>query len=216
MTRRFVLDPVKRAPKPRGVKKAANRQPLPPSGRARGDALGLVDLTLAAAAFQSKLGKEPLVLDHVAAQAFGFATALMVRHAEQTMPGRRVWILCADVKTQDHVHAELGVWQCPALYFPRMGQVVNDSLVDPELLAERAGVLGRMMQDDAPVMVLCADSLDEPAPALAEITSQRRTLKVGAKLDVESLLRDLSEAGFERVPVVTERGQFARLAQITQ
>ena len=204
------MDPVKRATKPRGVKKAANRQPPPPSGRARGDALGLVDLTLAAAEFKRKLKPADLVLDHVTPQAFGFAAALMVRHAEKATPGRRVWILCADVKTQDHVHAELGVWQCPALYLPRLGQVVNDALIDPELLAERAGVLGRMMEDDAPVMVLCADSLDEPAPALAEITSQRRTLSVGAKLDVEDLLRDLSEAGYERVPVVTERGHFAR------
>ncbi len=204
------MDPVKRATKPRAVKKAANRKPPPPSGRARGDALGLVDLTLAAAEVQRKLKQTDLVLDHVTPQAFGFAAALMVRHAEMTMPGRRVWILCADVKTQDHVHAELGVWQCPALYFPRLGQVVNDALIDPELLAERAGVLGRMMEGDAPVMVLCAESLDEPAPALAEISSQRRMLSVGAKLDVEDLLRDLSEAGYERVPVVTERGQFAR------
>ena len=204
------MEPVKRATKPRGVKKAANRQPPPPSGRARGDALGLVDLTLAAAEFKRKLKPADLVLDHVTPQAFGFAAALMVRHAEKVTPGRRVWILCADVKTQDHVHAELGVWQCPALYLPRLGQVVNDALIDPELLAERAGVLGRMMEDDAPVMVLCADSLDEPAPALAEISSQRRTLTVGAKLDVEELLRDLSEAGYERVPVVTERGHFAR------
>lgn len=205
-----VLDPVKRTLKPRAAKKAANRAPTPPTGRARGDALGLVDLTLNAAEFQRKLDLSPVVLDHVTPQAFGFAAALLVRHAEKRRPGTRVWILCADVKTQDHVHAELGVWQCPALYFPRLGQVVNDALVDPELLAERAGVLGRMTEGDAPVMVLCADSLDEPAPALAEISSQRRVLTVGGTLDVEALLRDLAEAGYERVPVVTERGQFAR------
>jgi len=167
-------------------------------------------MTLAATEFQRRLGEPNCVLDHVTPQAFGFGAALMVRHAEKALAGRRVWILCADVKTQDHVHAELGVWQCPALYFPRLGQVVNDALIDPELLAERAGVLGRMMAGEAPVMVLCADSLDEPAQALAEITSQRKTLTVGAKLDVEALLRDLGEAGFERVPVVTERGQFSR------
>ncbi len=152
--------------------------------------------------------KTRTTLDHVTPQAFSFAAALMVRWSEKT--GKRVWILCADVKTQDHVHAELGVWQCPALYLPRLGHAVNDALTDPELLAERAGVLGRMMEGNSPVLVLCADSLDEPAPALAEITTQRRTLTVGAKLDVEALLRDLSEAGYERVPVVTERGQFAR------
>ena len=150
------------------------------------------------------------MLDHVTPQAFGFAAALLVRQVEKAEPQRRVWILCPDVKTQDHVHAELGVWQCPALYLPRLGHVVNDALVDPELLAEQAGTLGRMMEVDSPVMVLCADSLDESAPALAEISSQRRTLKVGGKLDVEELLTDLGAAGYERVPVVTERGQFAR------
>jgi len=164
-----------------------------------------VDLVLAAREFQSRT-----LLDHITPQAFGFAAALMVRHAEKALPGQRVWILCADVKTQDHVHAELGVWQCQALYFPRLGQVVNDALVDPELIAERAGVLGRMMEGDAPVMVLCVESLDEPAPALAEISTQRRMLATGAKLDVEELLHELGEAGYERVPVVTERGQFAR------
>jgi len=199
------LEDVKSAPKPRGVKQATKRKPPPPSGRARGDALGLVDLVLAAREFQSRT-----LLDHITPQAFGFAAALMVRHAEKALPGQRVWILCADVKTQDHVHAELGVWQCQALYFPRLGQVVNDALVDPELIAERAGVLGRMMEGDAPVMVLCVESLDEPAPALAEISTQRRMLATGAKLDVEELLHELGEAGYERVPVVTERGQFAR------
>jgi transcription-repair coupling factor (superfamily II helicase) len=167
-------------------------------------------MTLAAAEFQRRLSGGSVVLDHVTPQAFGFAAALMVRHAEKAHPGRRVWILCADVKTQDYVHAELGVWQCPALYFPRLGHVVNDALADPELLAERAGVLGRMMEGDSPVMVLCADSLEEPVPALAEIETQRQTLEVGAKLDVEALLRQLGAAGYERVPVVTERGQFAR------
>ncbi|MEZ5385212.1 MAG: transcription-repair coupling factor [Prosthecobacter sp.] len=187
------------------MRKTAKRKPPPASGRSRGDALGLVDLVLAAHEFQ-----ERTVLDHVTPQAFGFAAALLVRRGERAEPHRRVWILCPDVKTQDHVHAELGVWQCPALYLPRLGHVVNDALVDPELLAEQAGALGRMMEENAPVMVLCEASLDEPAPALAEISSQRRTLKAGAKMDVEALLAELGEADYERVPVVTERGQFAR------
>ena len=79
------------------------------------------------------------VLDHIAPQAFGFAAALLVRRVEKEK--RRVWILCPDVKTQDHVHAELGVWQCPALYFPRLGHIVEGALADPEVLAERTAVL---------------------------------------------------------------------------
>jgi hypothetical protein len=79
------------------------------------------------------------------------------------------------------------VWQCPALYFPRLGHAaVGERCQIPRLLAERTAVLSRMMEGDSPVMVLCADSLDESAPDLAEITTQKRTLEAGAKLDVES------------------------------
>lgn len=186
-----------------------------PSTRARGDALGLVDLALATPEFQARLSSgsakaTPILLDHVTPQAFGFAAALVVRHLEKTRDQPRAWILCPDVKTQDHVHAELNVWQIPALYFPRLGHVMEGALPDPELMAERTAVLGRMMEGGCPVMVLCADSLDEPAPPLEEISTQRRMLEAGARLDVEALLKELAEAGYERVPVVTERGQFAR------
>jgi transcription-repair coupling factor (superfamily II helicase) len=185
------------------AKRAASRLYKPPPSRARGDALGLVDLVLSKKEFKTRT-----VLDHISPQAFGFAAALLVRRLEKEK--RRVWILCPDVKTQDHVHAELGVWQCPALYFPRLGQIVEGALADPEVLAERTAVLSRMLEGESPVLVLCADSLDEPAPDLAEITEQKRMLKVGEKLDVEILLKELTQAGYERVPVVTERGQFAR------
>ena len=194
-----------KVPLARAPKKRASRKPLPSTGRARGDALGLVDAVLATREFKSRT-----ILDHVAPEAVSFAAALLVRRAEKAESHRRVWILCPDVKTQDHVHAELAVWQCPALYFPRLGHVAEGVLPDPEALAERTAVLSRMMEGDSPVMVLCADSLGESAPDLAEITTQKRTLEAGAKLDVEILLRELSDAGYERVPVVTERGQFAR------
>lgn len=164
-----------------------------------------MDAVLATREFKSRT-----ILDHVAPEAMSFAAALLVRRVQKAASHRRVWILCPDVKTQDHVHAELAVWQCPALYFPRLGHVAEGVLPDPEALAERTAVLSRMMEGDSPVLVLCADSLDESAPDLAEITTQKRTLEAGAKLDVEILLRELSDAGYERVPVVTERGQFAR------
>ncbi len=185
------------------AKRAASRLAKPPPSRARGDALGLVDLVLSKKEFKTRA-----VLDHIAPQAFGFAAALLARRSEKQKG--RVWILCPDVKTQDHVHDELGVWQCPALYFPRLGQLIEGALADPELLAERTAVLSRVADDASAVMVLCADSLDEPAPALAAMTEQKRMLVAGAKLNVEQLLHELSEAGYERVPVVTERGQFAR------
>lgn len=185
------------------AKRVANRPNKPPTSRAWRDVFDLVELVLSKKPFKTRT-----VLDHITPQAFGFAVALLVRRIEKEK--RRVWILCPDVKTQDHVHADLGVWQCPSLYLPRLGQVVEGALADPEILAERTAVLSQVLEVESPMLVLCAHSLSEPAPSLAEMTAQKRVFKIGEKLNIEILLKQLTEAGYERVPVVTERGHFAR------
>ena len=196
----------------------------------------LVQRVAETAEFQARLsalGKGAVVcLDHVTPEATAFATALVIARARQMQ--RRLWVLCPDVRVQDHVHAELLVWQCPALYFPRQIQQVGEALPDPDSMAERVSVLGRwgggqVLNDvslagnpklsetnhsspsDTPTtLLLCADSLDETVPAASELESQRRMIEVGAQLDVEAFIGELGSAGYERVPVVMERGQFAR------
>ena len=196
----------------------------------------LVQRVAETAEFQARLsalGKGAVVcLDHVTPEATAFATALVIARAR--LMQRRLWVLCSDVRVQDHVHAELLVWQCPALYFPRQIQQVGEALPDPDSMAERVSVLGRwgggqVLNDvslagnpklsgtnhpspsDTPTtLLLCADSLDETVPAASELESQRRMIEVGAQLDVEAFIGELGSAGYERVPVVMERGQFAR------
>ena len=196
----------------------------------------LVQRVAETAEFQARLsalGKGAVVcLDHVTPEATAFATALVIARAR--LMQRRLWVLCPDVRVQDHVHAELLVWQCPALYFPRQIQQVGEALPDPDSMAERVSVLGRwgggqVLNDvslagnpklsetnhpspsDTPTtLLLCADSLDETVPAASELESQRRMIEVGAQLDVEAFISELGSAGYERVPVVMERGQFAR------
>jgi transcription-repair coupling factor (superfamily II helicase) len=157
---------------------------------------------------------EPVILDHVAPEAAAFAAALVAARRDEAAPGRRLWIFCPDVRTQDRIHAELLVWQWAALYFPRQVQAPGvEALPDPETMAERISVLGRWSEggpDTPDILVLCADSVDETAPAPREIQNQRRSLEVGARMEVEAFLAELAGAGYERVPVVTERGQFAR------
>lgn len=85
--------------------------------------------------FQEKLaalGKGDVVcLDHVTPEATAFATALVMAQAQRL--NRRLWVLCPEVRVQDHVHAELMVWQCVAPYFPRQIQQVGEALQDPRL-----------------------------------------------------------------------------------
>ena len=105
----------------------------------------LVQRVAETAEFQARLsalGKGAVVcLDHVTPEATAFATALVIARAR--LMQRRLWVLCPDVRVQDHVHAELLVWQCPALYFPRQIQQVGEALPDPDSMAERVSVLGR-------------------------------------------------------------------------
>lgn len=166
----------------------------------------LVRLVAGCAAFKKVLGKKEVVLDHVAAQAVPFAVALVAAGRGE----RRLWVLCGDVKQQDLVQAELGVWGVEALYLPRMSHAVEGGLPDPDLMAERAGVLGRWAGAGGGVMVLCADSLSEQAPGVKVLTKGSRRIAVGERVDVEGLLSELEKGEYDRVPVVTERGQFAR------
>ncbi|OAI55634.1 transcription-repair coupling factor [Verrucomicrobiaceae bacterium SCGC AG-212-N21] len=173
----------------------------------------LVKAALASAPFKKRLKawaqNDRVTLDHVARDSFSFAAAL----ACQSQPGKRLWLICADARMQEQVHAELQVWGVPALFFPRLAQGdSNGALADPDTQAERVSVLARFAEggEQARIIVLCEDSLDEEVTSLQDIEDAKKPLHVGMKLDVESLLGELDSSGYERVPMVTERGQFAR------
>jgi transcription-repair coupling factor (superfamily II helicase) len=154
----------------------------------------------------------PVVLDHVARDAFPFAVATVV----QAAPQQRAWIICADARSQEQVHGELHAWGLSALFFPRLPAAEGeDTLPDPDTQAERVTVLSRFEESRKSkstlhVIVIARDSLDEAVPSLTELDTKKKLLQTGMKLDVEALLAELDDSGYERVPVVTERGHFAR------
>ena len=156
-------------------------------------------------------GETPhIAFDHVSAQALPFALAIVVESVRQKNAETRLWVLCADSRMQDHIHAELAVWHTSALYFPRLSAGAADALADPETTAERISALTGLREGVERVIVLVADSLDETVPTLREIESNRFELTTGEQVDAEALMQKLDAAGYERVPVVGERGQFAR------
>ncbi len=152
----------------------------------------------------------PVAFDHISQHAWPFAVAMVLHAGRVRSPERRHWILCADSRMQDHIHAELAVWGTSALYFPRLSAGAAESLPDPETTAERVSALTRLREGAERAVVLVADSLDETAPTRREMESNRFELEAGARTDGEALMEKLGAAGYERVPVVGERGQFAR------
>ena len=59
------------------------------------------------------------------------------------------------------------------------------------------------------LLVTTLRALQERAPIPAELAGLRITLRVGEEVGFQSLIEDLAERGFERVPIVEEVGQFA-------
>jgi transcription-repair coupling factor (superfamily II helicase) len=153
-----------------------------------------------------------VVLDHVTQRAFGFVAAAVLEHCAKAHPKARLWFVAADVKTQDLIHADLNVWGLPALYFPKeQRSAAADALNDPDVQAERITALSRLRErKEAQSIVLLAESLDEEVPALRDLSANERRFTAGAKLDPDKLIAELEDAGYERVPQVTERGQYAR------
>ena len=161
-------------------------------------------------------GPPPLWSDVTpAAQAF-VAAALL--HAARPAPPR-AWIVVPDLRAQENVHSDLATWLGPGrlCFFPQMdaASAADDLLPDPELVSERLAILHRLAapgaEDQAapPVVIVAADSLDEDVPRSSTLLARELRLRAGATHRLEDLGVLLEEAGYERVPVVAERGQFA-------
>ncbi|MFN0127592.1 MAG: transcription-repair coupling factor, partial [Verrucomicrobiales bacterium] len=102
-------------------------------------------------------------------------------------------------------------------FFPQMeaAAAMDDLLPDPELVSERLAILHRLAVPEpgdrvhTPVMVVVAASLDEDVPLSTELRARELRLCVGQTHRLEDVAEKLEEAGYDRVPVVAERGQFA-------
>ena len=151
-------------------------------------------------------GKKAPVFDHVTESAQPFLAALLARQWKD-----RVWIVCADVRTQELFHNELLHWFPDALFFPEADRApIEGALPDPETAAERLSITQRLANSkNKEIVVLTRSSLDEEAPSPAALKKLEIRLARGITLDREALIAQLSAAGYENAAQVSARGQFA-------
>lgn len=146
------------------------------------------------------------VHDHVAPPAQPIVAALAIRDSK----AKRVWILCPHVRVQEQLHHDLRVWGFPSRFFPEVDfSGFEDALPDPDLGAERLGILHDLGGDERQIVVLCEDSLDDTVPTLASLRKDQLELAVGERIDLAQFSGKLEKAGYERLPQVFQRGQFA-------
>jgi transcription-repair coupling factor (superfamily II helicase) len=150
--------------------------------------------------------KSPITLDHVCEGAQAFVAACVVRHHSS----KSCWILCPDVRRQEEIFNGLLNWQVDALFFPEIEQpAVEQSVPDPEIVAERLEVLQKVAEGKRAVIVLTESSLEDAVPSAQALRKQTLLLKRNDRLDRAALCEALFKSGYEKCPQVTTRGQFA-------
>jgi transcription-repair coupling factor (superfamily II helicase) len=171
----------------------------------------LFDQIARAPAMAAKLAKiradvSLVTFDHVSEAAQPLLAALIARQTDQSL-----WVLCANVRAQEAMHNEISNWFPDALFFPESERLpAGDGIADPETSAERLAILEAIVIGRArSIVVTTAASLQQSVPQPKMLQTLEFSLKRGAATDRDELIEKLTRAGFERVPQVSVRGQFA-------
>ena len=155
--------------------------------------------------------KKRVVFEHVNAAAHAFVAATVAAHAPRKPDKpRRVWIVASNIRHQEQIHNELLNWQSETLFIPEVEvALAENALPDPEIAADRLQALQQLMQPGGGVVVLTAASLNDSVPSPEGMQSLSLDLSQGQSFPMQLLVERLAEAGYERVPQVALRGQFA-------
>src|SRR5205814_730429 len=122
-----------------------------------------------------------------------------------------IWVLCPNVHTQEVSYESLLNWQPDALFLPEAELTgIEDVLPDPEIAAERLALFLQIERNTGQrIIVATRAGLDQAAPRRGTLESAVVLLRRGAIERMEDLVERLATNGYERVPQVNTRGQFA-------
>ncbi len=150
-------------------------------------------------------GEKPVTFSHVIASAQAFLVAALARELQPTL-----WIVCPTVRRQELLYESLVNWLPEALFLPEAEFLEMENILpDQEITAERLALLSRLEEKGRHVVVATRASLAQPAPPPGALRTSVLRLQRGATARLEQLVNSLGEAGYERAPQVTTRGQFA-------
>ena len=151
-------------------------------------------------------GKAPVRFSHVIESAQSFLIAAI---AEQVR--RRIWVVARNVRAQELFYETALNWIPEPAFLPEAEfAAVETILPDPEIAAERLGLLAEIGKGNAPrVIITTCTALEQPAPKSIALSAGSLELVRGQSIAMEQLLTRLAAADYERAPQVTTRGQFA-------
>ena len=155
------------------------------------------------------VGEDELVLDHAAEASHAFLAAL-VCEAAKDRKRPRLWLVCDLPRHRERLAAEMELWGINALILPDPPSETSDgTIADPESAAEWFSVLEILARSESCAVFCGREAFAAKAPSPAALRTARSSLKPGNALDPGELAKSLTEHGYERVPSVSARGQFA-------
>ncbi|MEI6177692.1 MAG: transcription-repair coupling factor [Verrucomicrobiota bacterium] len=150
-----------------------------------------------------------LVLDHSAEASHAFLAAI-VCEAAKARKKTRLWLVCDIPRHRERLAAEMDLWGITAMVLPDPPSETGDgTIADPESAAEWFSVLEILARSDECAVLCGSDAFAGKAPSPGALRSSRTSLKPGNSLDPVDLAKSLADHGYERVPGVMARGQFA-------
>lgn len=124
---------------------------------------------------------------------------------------RPVMVLVPHLDDADEVQEDLALFDdLEVMVFPALEVMPGETNVSLELLSDRLEVVTRLMQGKQPdVIVTSVQALMQAVPEEKLIDELVLTLSPGVEIDQDELLKWLSDAGFDRVDVIDQPGDYA-------
>jgi transcription-repair coupling factor (superfamily II helicase) len=154
-------------------------------------------------------GDREVVLDQSAEASHAFLAAVVAQAAKDRKK-TRLWLISDMPRHRERLASELELWGVTGLVLPDGPVETGDgSIADPESAAEWFSVLEILARSESCVVICGSDAFAGKAPSPTALRASRTPLKPGSALDPAELAKSLTDHGYERVPTVTARGQFA-------
>ncbi len=154
-------------------------------------------------------GDREVVLDQSAEASHAFLAAVVALAAKDRKK-TRLWLVSDMPRHRERLASELELWGVTGLVLPDGPVETGDgTIADPESAAEWFSVLEILARSESCVIICGSDAFAGKAPSPEALRASRTPLKPGTALDPVQLAQTLTDHGYERVPTVTARGQFA-------
>lgn len=150
-----------------------------------------------------------VILEHACEASHAYFCATLCHQAWARKRGK-IWLLSELPRHRERLAAEMELWGIEAVVLPDPPNETSEgTLADPESAAEWYATLEALARNPHCVILCERDAMDHPAPDPKLLCSSQRNLKLGEPLDPAQLAQDLAEHGYQRVPTVASRGEFA-------